>query len=90
MTVLDRSRAYAEQYPSGLYEQDGKCFDRNGNEIEQPPEPVMVAVEADTYTPPPPLPPERMRVDLRLKENRHLRPYWKAKEAREKASGVAT
>ena len=88
MSKLDRSRTFAEQYPSGLYEQDGKCFDRSGNEIEQPPEPVMVAEEATAYLPPPP-PPERLRVDLRLKENAHLRPYWKDRQAREKSSGVA-
>jgi hypothetical protein len=85
MSKLDRSRPYAEQFPSGNFEQDNKWFDRNGYEIDPVIEPV---VEAAPSIDMPVLPPERRRVDLRLKENRHLRPYWNEKENREK-SGVA-
>ena len=54
MTRLDRSRPFAEQYPSGLFEQDGLIFDRSGRQVEQPPEPVMVAAAGLCPPPPPP------------------------------------
>lgn len=77
--MLDKSRPYATQFPSGFYEQDYKLFDRDGNEMEPVPEPVTV---------PDPVPEmeasEARRIDLRLKENAHLRPSSIAKAAREK------
>ena len=63
---LDRSQPYGEIYPAGYaaYEQNGKLFDRSGNEVTERVEPVAVAPET------PDLP---RHIDLRKKENRHLR-----------------
>lgn len=76
MTKLDRSRPYGEVFPSGFYEQDYKLFDREGNEVEPKVEPVVepekVEVEAS----------EARRIDLRLKENKHLREAEVRKAAR--------
>jgi len=81
---LDRSRPYGERYPASyvVYEQDNRLFDRDGNEVEEQPElvtePEVKAVEVETS--------EARRIDLRKKENRHLRPAFKAAEARKAAA----
>lgn len=69
MRTLDRSRPYGEVYPTGQFEQDNILFDRAGNEIAPPPPEPVVVEEA---------PPEARKIDLRLKENAHLRPGKKA------------
>lgn len=78
MKTLDRSRPFGEVYPLGLYEQDGIVFNRDGTQHAEPlpepvAEPVAPVVEDD--------PPEARRIDLRLKENAHLRPSAQARKA---------
>lgn len=66
-------------YPSGLFEQDNIVFNRDGTERVEPlvepvaPVEAAPAVEDD--------PPEARRIDLRLKENAHLRPSAQARKA---------
>lgn len=71
MRTLDRGRAYGVIYPSGLFEQDGVVFDRDGNEMTPPTEAAPVVIEwpvAEDELP------EARKIDLRLKQNAHLRP----------------
>lgn len=76
---LDRSRPFGLSYPSGRLVQDDCEFDPETGEVLDPiAEPVSLpqkaeAIEVVEET-------EARRIDLRKKENAHMRPAFKMRE----------
>ena len=65
--MLDRSKPYGTIFPAtyAAFKQDGKLFDHDGEEVDERPELVTVAD---------PIEETHRHIDLRRKENAHLRP----------------